>query len=95
MSGASGKRLSRLGALGIALGLTGAFVGYQASAQDFAITNATVATGDGSAPMEGATVVVRGGKVVVAGPGVALPADVQNSKEKRAFLDAWLISVEG
>ena len=35
-----------------------------AYAQDFAITNATVATGDGSAPVENATVVVRGGKVL-------------------------------
>ncbi|OZA94416.1 MAG: amidohydrolase [Erythrobacter sp. 34-65-8] len=45
-----------------------------AIAQDIAITNATVATGDGSAPMEGATVVIRGGKVVAAGRGVAVPA---------------------
>lgn len=46
-------------------------------AQDVAITNATVATGDGSEPIRGATVVVRGGKVVAAGPGVAVPAGVQ------------------
>jgi hypothetical protein len=39
------------------------------AAQDVAIVNATVAIGDGSAPVEGATVVVRGGKVVAAGPG--------------------------
>lgn len=45
-----------------------------ALAQDVAITNATVATGDGSEPIEGATVVVRGGKVVAAGRGVAVPA---------------------
>jgi imidazolonepropionase-like amidohydrolase len=45
-----------------------------AAAQDFAITNATVATGDGSAPVQGATVVVRGGKVVAAGAGVTVPA---------------------
>lgn len=70
------KRLSPLGAVGIALGLTGAFVGYQASAQDFAITGATLATGDGSAPIENATVVVRGGKVVAAGTGVAVPAGI-------------------
>ena len=31
------------------------------AAQDVAITNATLATGDGSAPIEGATVIVRGG----------------------------------
>lgn len=46
-------------------------------AQDFAITNATVATGDGSGPVQGATVVVRGGKVVAAGTGVAVPAGVE------------------
>ena len=34
-----------------------------ATAQDFAITNATVATGDGTAPIEGATVVVRDGRI--------------------------------
>ena len=48
-----------------------------ASAQDFAITNATVATGDGSEPVQGGTVVVRGGKVVAAGAGVPVPAGVQ------------------
>ncbi|MGV2494751.1 amidohydrolase family protein [Pelagerythrobacter aerophilus] len=47
-----------------------------AAAQDFAITNATVATGDGSAPIENATVVVRGGKVVAAGANVQVPAGV-------------------
>lgn len=47
-----------------------------ASAQDFAITNATVATGDGSGPIENATVVVRGGKVVAAGANVEVPAGV-------------------
>jgi len=45
-----------------------------AAAQDVAITNATIALGDGSAPVEGATVVVRGGRVVAAGAGVAVPA---------------------
>jgi imidazolonepropionase-like amidohydrolase len=48
-----------------------------AVAQDFAITNATVATGDGSAPVDNATVVVRGGKVVAAGPGVSVPAGLE------------------
>lgn len=48
-----------------------------AAAQDIAITNATIARGDGSEPVSGATVVVRGGKIVAAGPGVAVPAGVQ------------------
>lgn len=47
------------------------------AAQDVAITNATVATGDGSDPVQNATVVIRGGRVVAAGPGVAIPAGVQ------------------
>jgi imidazolonepropionase-like amidohydrolase len=47
-----------------------------AAAQSVAITNATIATGDGSDPIEGATVVVQGGKVVAAGAGVAVPAGV-------------------
>ena len=48
-----------------------------AAAQDFAITNATLGTGDGSQPVENATVVVQGGRVVAAGSGVAVPAGVQ------------------
>ncbi len=46
------------------------------SAQDLAITNATLAKGDGSAPIEGATVLVQGGKVVAAGVGIAVPAGI-------------------
>jgi len=43
---------------------------------DFAVTNATVAIGDGSAPIEGAAVVVRGGKIVAAGKNVAVPSGI-------------------
>ncbi len=46
------------------------------AAQDFAIANATVAKGDGSEPITGATVVVRGGKVVSVGSGSA-PAGLE------------------
>ncbi|WEK45411.1 MAG: amidohydrolase family protein [Candidatus Andeanibacterium colombiense] len=45
--------------------------------RDFAITNATVALGDGGAPIEHATVIVRGGKIVSAGAGLAAPAGIQ------------------
>ncbi|ALG59589.1 MULTISPECIES: amidohydrolase family protein [Citromicrobium] len=45
-----------------------------AAAQDFTITNATVATGDGSEPVENATVVVRNGRIVAAGAGISVPA---------------------
>lgn len=44
-----------------------------AVAQDIAITNATVVIGDGSAPIPNGTVVLRGGKVLAAGAGVAVP----------------------
>ena len=45
-----------------------------AAAQSVAITNAKLVVGDGSAPVEGGTVVVRDGRVVAAGRGVAVPA---------------------
>ena len=49
---------------------------HAAPPTDFAIINATVVLGDGSAPIPGGTVVVRGGKVVAAGAGVTVPAGV-------------------
>ncbi|WP_408021862.1 amidohydrolase family protein [Sphingopyxis microcysteis] len=48
-----------------------------ATAQDIAITNAKLVIGDGSAPIDSGTVVVRGGKVVAAGAGVAVPAGIE------------------
>lgn len=45
-----------------------------AIAEDVAITNATVVIGDGSAPIPNGTVVLRAGKVLAAGAGVAVPA---------------------
>ncbi|MCB2088150.1 MAG: amidohydrolase family protein [Sphingomonadaceae bacterium] len=64
------KRLLTFGASALAL------LASTAAAQDFAITGATVATGDGSAPMENATVVVRGGKVVAVGRDLAVTMDM-------------------
>ena len=48
-----------------------------ALAQDVEITNARLVIGDGSAPIDNATVLVRAGKVVAAGTGVAVPAGVR------------------
>src|SRR5690348_6749963 len=45
-----------------------------AAADTIAITNGTVATGDGSGPIQNATVVIRDGRIVAAGQGVAVPA---------------------
>ncbi len=59
-----------------ALLLAAALIAGPASAQDLAITNATVALGDGSAPIQGGTVVVQGGRIVAAGAGVVAPAGV-------------------
>lgn len=70
------KRLTPLGVIGIAMGFAGAFIGYNASAQDFAITNATVAKGDGGAPIEGTTVVVRDGRVAEVGKNVEIAPNV-------------------
>ena len=71
------QRISRLAMVGILCGLAGAFVGYKASAQTIAITNGTLVLGDGSDPIQGGTVVVRNGRVVAAGPGVAVPGDAE------------------
>jgi imidazolonepropionase-like amidohydrolase len=46
-------------------------------AQTIAITGGTVALGDGSEPIEGGTVVIRNGRIVAAGRGVAVPAGAQ------------------
>lgn len=48
-----------------------------AAAQDVAITNARLVVGDGSAPVDGGTVVIRGGRVVAAGVGVAVPSGIR------------------
>lgn len=49
---------------------------FPAAAQTVAVTNARLVIGDGSAPVENGTVVVRDGRVVAAGAGVAVPAGV-------------------
>jgi imidazolonepropionase-like amidohydrolase len=48
-----------------------------AAAQNVAITNAKLVIGDGSAPIDGGTVIIRDGKVVAAGQGVAVPAGMR------------------
>ena len=45
-----------------------------AGAETIAIVNGIVATGDGSGPVQGATVVIRDNRVVAAGAGVRVPA---------------------
>jgi imidazolonepropionase-like amidohydrolase len=45
-----------------------------AAAETVAIINGIVAIGDGSEPLQGATVVIRDSRVVAAGPGALIPA---------------------
>ncbi len=62
---------------GIGSAMAGVLIGYHANAQTVAITGGRVVVGDGSEPIENGTVVVRDGRVVAAGAGVAIPADAQ------------------
>ncbi len=54
------------------------FATAPALAQSVAITNARLVIGDGSPPVEGGTVVIRDGRVVAAGRGVAVPAGIRS-----------------
>ena len=65
--------MTRLSIIAVALLASAAPLG----AQTIAITNGTVALGDGSEPMLGATVVVRNGRIVAAGQGVAVPSGAE------------------
>lgn len=57
----------------LALAVSSLALSAPAMAQDVTITNARVVIGDGSAPIEGGTVVVRAGSVVYAGPASGAP----------------------
>ena len=50
---------------------------FPAAAQTVAITNAKLVVGDGGQPVDNGTVVIRDGKVVAAGPGVAVPSGIR------------------
>jgi imidazolonepropionase-like amidohydrolase len=54
------------------------------AAQTIAITGGTVALGDGSPPIQGATVVIRDGRILAAGSDVAIPrgAEVVDARGK-------------
>jgi imidazolonepropionase-like amidohydrolase len=72
------RRLSWWGTAGIVFGLAGAFVGWKANAQTFAIVGGTVALGDGSEPIPNGTVLIRDGRIAAAGGmQFKLPAGTQ------------------
>jgi imidazolonepropionase-like amidohydrolase len=72
--------------------MAGAFVSYKANAQTVAITNGTVATGDGSAPIIGATVLMRDGRIVAVGPNVLVPADAERIDATGKWVTPGLIA---
>jgi imidazolonepropionase-like amidohydrolase len=61
-------------ALFLSLTALGATLAAPVSAQTVAITGGTVAIGDGSQPIQRGTVVMRDGRIVAAGAGIAVPA---------------------
>ncbi len=54
-----------------------ALMAAPAAAETIAITGGKVVVGDGSAPMDNATVVIRNGRVVAAGSNVTVPANAR------------------
>lgn len=62
------------------------------AAQNVAITNARLVIGDGSSAIEGGTVLVRNGKVVAAGRGVAVPAGVDMFDAQGKFVTPGIIA---
>jgi imidazolonepropionase-like amidohydrolase len=63
--------------LSLFLASAAALIAAPLAAQTTAITGGKVVIGDGSAPIEGGTVLIRGDRVVAAGANVAIPADAQ------------------
>ena len=62
-----------------------------AIAQTVAITGGKVVVGDGSDPVEGATVLVRDGKVVAVGRDVAIPAGVRTVDARGKWVTPGLV----
>jgi imidazolonepropionase-like amidohydrolase len=81
------KRLLSLAASALALAAA-----VPALAQDVTITNARLVLGDGSAPIEGGTVVVQAGKVVYAGPASGAPAGGNAVDAKGAWVTPGLFA---
>ncbi|WP_309751706.1 amidohydrolase family protein [Novosphingobium sp.] len=81
--------MKRLLALSAALGALAAAA--PAMAQDIAITHARLVIGDGSEPIADGTVLVQGGKVVAAGPAVAVPAGVRTIDAEGKWVTPGLV----
>jgi imidazolonepropionase-like amidohydrolase len=73
------------------LALVTAFVAVPALAETVAITGGMVAIGDGSAAAPG-TVVVRDGRIIAAGPGVAVPAGARTVDATGKWVAAGIVA---
>ena len=62
------------------------------AAQDFAIVNAVVAIGDGSEPIENASVVVRGGNVAAVGSGSAVDPNIQTIDAQGGWVTPGIVA---
>ena len=81
------KRFSS--AAGLALAVT---LASPAVAQTVAITNVTLALGDGSEPIADATVVMRDGQIVAAGRGVAVPPTAERIDARGKWAAPGMVS---
>ncbi|MEP2495666.1 MAG: amidohydrolase, partial [Parasphingorhabdus sp.] len=59
------------------LATAAALIGSPVAAQTTAITGGKLVIGDGSAPIEGGTVLIRNDRVVAAGANVTIPANAR------------------
>jgi imidazolonepropionase-like amidohydrolase len=69
-----------------------ALVAAPASAGTIAIVGGTVAIGDGSAPIPNGTVVFGDGRIVAAGPGVAVPPGAQVIDARGKWVSAGMVA---
>lgn len=69
-----------------------ALIATGASAQTIAVTGGRLVIGDGSAPIDGGTVVIRNGRVVAAGRSVAIPADAQRIDATGKWVTPGIVS---
>ncbi|MDQ3079220.1 MAG: amidohydrolase family protein [Pseudomonadota bacterium] len=63
--------------LSSAIGMALALMAAPALAQTVAVTNVTLALGDGSDPVANGTVVMRDGRIVAAGQGISIPSNAE------------------
>ena len=76
----------------IGCALTGALIGWKASAQMVAITGGTVVVGDGGEPIPNGTVIVQDGRVIAAGSNVAVPAGAQRVDATGKWVSPGLVA---